>query len=929
MSSPPPKHSLSTPTNSGNQTSPVLPTPSSSSSVSEINNQLRRELEQQIAEKEKQLQDSSSGIGKSVLNRQIKELKERLQDVDRRHPHHYLPQQRKSHILSPRHHPQQYPQQRPGTASPSAGRRSQSPGSGDEDLSPATLEKLRNLERDLGSYRGHLSPNLSGHRKDKILGQRTGLDPLPSPSTSTMLPPPQGHDSTSLLPLPPPPTGSTPTKRRSKVPNADRRNTDIEFATEIGQGLLVEVRKMQALVQEKDDQLKALQAQKADLERSAESMAKQLRQKEENEEKLKEETWNLELAKQELTISVSELQQNLNKANAEQKRMQEHMDELTTEIEHIRDREEKLSASLEAMKQRHEQDMATIRRHSAGLQREKTDHIKQLEALSSELAIAKAQSKIAKRSHSDLRPTAATTIQNEENANKIGTTVSNKEKTTPGSSPPASPKQQPTRNQQLEVETLKTSLAHAHRMVSNLRSNLHKEKTEKFEFKKLLTESQEQIEQLQNDPRLWVDAGYPKSSSGPNSNNGPDSNNSTSTRRLRKGKRRVPVSKTRVARIPKGVESLDDTSDIEEQRRKRKDSQQLYYSSQSDEDDDDDDDEYYEVADESPSQSTPGGFTSLDSELSKSQQSQKKTPSVSIEPPSDETDKKNAPRSLGDELSAAFGGPDSSTVAAIGGGAIAGAAIAANTDSRVIGSDAGVQTDDIPAPPSVVFHEVAIQATTPNNFQEFTTCTIDIPPVSVQHQQVQCDAPSLVHAETQCIPPEYIEQGIQAQEPVPVVVDASAQCEPPLKIETHDQGVQSDAVAGIDQSTQSIVPEPVHMGVQSEAAELTDAAVQSDPKETNDVSVQSDIPDIMDCGVQYDAPIVMEIGVQSEPPVVMDSGVQSDAPDIVDSGVQSDAPDMVDSGVQSELPVVMEIGIQSEPLVGMEIGTQSEPPVGM
>lgn len=100
-----------------------------------------------------------------------------------------------------------------------------------------------------------------------------------------MLPPAHGHDSTSLLPLPPPPTGSTPTKRRSKVPNADRRNTDIEFATEIGQGLLMEVRKMQALVQEKDDQLKALQAQKADLERAAESMAKQLRQKEENEGK--------------------------------------------------------------------------------------------------------------------------------------------------------------------------------------------------------------------------------------------------------------------------------------------------------------------------------------------------------------------------------------------------------------------------------------------------------------------------------------------------------------------------------------------------------------------------------------------------------------------------------------------------------------------
>jgi hypothetical protein len=117
------------------------------------------------------------------------------------------------------------------------------------------------------------------------LSQRsTGLDPLPSPTTSTLLPP--AHDSTSLLPLPPPPTGSTPTKRRSKVPNADRRNTDIEFATEIGQGLLLEVRKMQALLQEKEEKLRALETQKADLERAAEAMTKQMRQREENEGKL-------------------------------------------------------------------------------------------------------------------------------------------------------------------------------------------------------------------------------------------------------------------------------------------------------------------------------------------------------------------------------------------------------------------------------------------------------------------------------------------------------------------------------------------------------------------------------------------------------------------------------------------------------------------
>lgn len=49
--------------------------------------------------------------------------------------------------------------------------------------------------------------------------------------------------------------------------------------------MLLEVRKMQALLQEKEEHLSQLEIQKADLERAAETMAKQLRQREENEGK--------------------------------------------------------------------------------------------------------------------------------------------------------------------------------------------------------------------------------------------------------------------------------------------------------------------------------------------------------------------------------------------------------------------------------------------------------------------------------------------------------------------------------------------------------------------------------------------------------------------------------------------------------------------
>lgn len=372
-------------------------------------------------------------------------------------------------------------------------------------------------------------------------------------------------------------------------------------------------------------------------------------------EKLKEETWNLELAKQELTISVTQLQQSLNKANAEQKRMVEHMDELTTEIEHMRDREEKLSTTIEEMKQRHEHDMATVRRHAASLQREKADHAKQIEAMSSELAIAKAQSRIGRRSHSDLGASAGIVSEkNEEHIHNEPTPAKEKD-TVPGTTSPT-PSPNPsssTRNHALEVETLKTSLAHAHRLVSNLRSNFRKEKTEKFEFKKLLSEAQERIEQLENDPRLWTD--YPSKSS--SSGNGPDSGGSS--RRLRKAnKRRAPVSKARMTATT-NARMHPDASD-EDRLHKRHlggETSDDDFSWNTDDNEDEEDDDTngnmrHSAAKTGAATAAVAGFTSLETELAKSQQQQTNTPIVILEPPLPTADNDGL-RSLGDELDAA------------------------------------------------------------------------------------------------------------------------------------------------------------------------------------------------------------------------------------------------------------------------------------
>lgn len=101
-----------------------------------------------------------------------------------------------------------------------------------------------------------------------------GTAPLPTPRFVN-------HDSTSLLPTPV--NNSTPTKRRSKVPGTGNRNTDVEFATEIGQGLLIEVRKLQAALQNKEEIIKQLHISKSDDERTTEMLMKHLKQKEESE----------------------------------------------------------------------------------------------------------------------------------------------------------------------------------------------------------------------------------------------------------------------------------------------------------------------------------------------------------------------------------------------------------------------------------------------------------------------------------------------------------------------------------------------------------------------------------------------------------------------------------------------------------------------
>jgi len=78
-------------------------------------------------------------------------------------------------------------------------------------------------------------------------------------------------------------TPSTGTRKDRRARNAAPRQNDIMFATEIGQGLLEEVRRLQAQMVEKDERIKELELEKAELERMLEALSKQLRTSQESE----------------------------------------------------------------------------------------------------------------------------------------------------------------------------------------------------------------------------------------------------------------------------------------------------------------------------------------------------------------------------------------------------------------------------------------------------------------------------------------------------------------------------------------------------------------------------------------------------------------------------------------------------------------------
>lgn len=254
--------------------------------------------------------------------------------------------------------------------------------------------------------------------------------------------------------------------------------------------MIAQVRNLQALISEREEEVKDLKYDKANLEIETENFQQRLRALDESEHRYKEENWNLETKLQEFSAQQKEagdrekkLTQALNLSKAEKAATQKELDEV--KLSHS-----KLNEEHSASVKHHDIELGTAKRNIAMAEGERAAMQRKIDELASQnQELAKAFS--TQRGRLFDREAAVGTSDEDQEARA--------ERITPEHSPPASPIKGTPRHSMLETETLKSSLQHAQRTIQSQRSYLHREKTEKLELKRLVQDLRDDLEKARNE----------------------------------------------------------------------------------------------------------------------------------------------------------------------------------------------------------------------------------------------------------------------------------------------------------------------------------------------------------------------------------------------------------------------------------------------
>ncbi|KAF9275962.1 hypothetical protein BGZ68_010356 [Mortierella alpina] len=311
-------------------------------------------------------------------------------------------------------------------------------------------------------------------------------------------------------------TISKPRRHKVVVPSTPSIN-DAAFPVQIQEELLNQVRYWTSQAEMKEKLNQEYDTKITEQERIIDALNKQRRMREESDERLKEDQWNLELMNQELRAQNTDLQAQLSRAQHETTKVQKALAVASEQVEQLKDKEERTAGQLELTKSRHEQDMVTMRKHTAGIQREKSDLLKKMEDLNA--TVAQQQQKLAKKSTLEAIAAAQEREDLEPESPVEAPILIQAPPRLPNNDEVATASLVPTANEPKTASLAReTSFAHQQSIISELQSKLSKEisekeqlmsakeelMSEKEELAKMLADREETIETLRLEGTMAV-----------------------------------------------------------------------------------------------------------------------------------------------------------------------------------------------------------------------------------------------------------------------------------------------------------------------------------------------------------------------------------------------------------------------------------------
>lgn len=236
--------------------------------------------------------------------------------------------------------------------------------------------------------------------------------------------------------------------------------------------------------------MKAANLESSRLELEAEGFTQRIRALDESEQRYKDENWNLETQTHELLNTVKDSQDRETKLNSSLSSLAAEKTKIERELEELKQNNGKLLEDQAAAQKAHDSESHMLRRNlNSGDAERLTLQAKVEELTSQNQELAKAVASMRSRHIEAETPRPV----------RFETDDTEPERDTPDNSPPPSPNKQTPRHGHLETETIRSSLGHAHRMIQNLKSNIHREKTEKIELKRMLQEARDELETRRRD----------------------------------------------------------------------------------------------------------------------------------------------------------------------------------------------------------------------------------------------------------------------------------------------------------------------------------------------------------------------------------------------------------------------------------------------